>query len=114
MAGKHVVFGKVVKGFETIVAISKMPVDDKDRPLSLITIQHCGELERKGASDRILPAIRRSASRRTSLLAIVDPADTRDALSHSCQARPSPLSLRLLLPLALRLALPLPLALALP
>ncbi|KPV73088.1 uncharacterized protein RHOBADRAFT_17434 [Rhodotorula graminis WP1] len=51
LAGKHVVFGKVVKGYETIVAISKMPVDDKDRPVSLITISHCGELERKsGAS----------------------------------------------------------------
>lgn len=55
LAGKHVVFGKVVKGFETIVAISKMPVDDKDRPLSLITISHCGELERKaGASSLFL------------------------------------------------------------
>lgn len=72
LKGKHVVLGRVVKGavlttsfqlaggsscetdrslfrtgFETIVAISKMPVDAKDRPLELITIQHCGELERK-------------------------------------------------------------------
>ncbi|KWU45252.1 hypothetical protein RHOSPDRAFT_16664, partial [Rhodotorula sp. JG-1b] len=44
LKGKHVVLGRVVKGFETIVAISKMPVDAKDRPLELITIQHCGEL----------------------------------------------------------------------
>ncbi|GAA5943645.1 uncharacterized protein JCM15063_002995 [Sporobolomyces koalae] len=45
--GKHVVFGKVVKGFEVIVAMSKLPVDPKDRPLQLVTISHCGELERK-------------------------------------------------------------------
>ncbi|GAA5876204.1 hypothetical protein JCM3774_002325 [Rhodotorula dairenensis] len=50
LKGKHVVLGRVVKGFETIVAISKMPVDAKDRPLELITIQHCGELERKAAA----------------------------------------------------------------
>ncbi|GAA5902237.1 uncharacterized protein JCM6883_001341 [Sporobolomyces salmoneus] len=45
--GKHVVFGKVVKGFEVIQAMSKLPVDAKDRPLQLVTISHCGELERK-------------------------------------------------------------------
>lgn len=39
-------------GFETIVAISKMSVDAKDRPLELITIQHCGELERKVGEPR--------------------------------------------------------------
>lgn len=50
LKGKHVVLGRVVKGFETIVAISKMPVDAKDRPLELITIQHCGELERKAGT----------------------------------------------------------------
>ncbi|GAA5982837.1 hypothetical protein JCM10908_006805 [Rhodotorula pacifica] len=50
LKGKHVVLGRVVKGFETIVAISKMAVDAKDRPIELITIQHCGELERKAAA----------------------------------------------------------------
>ena len=27
--------------------MSKLPVDAKDRPLQLVTISHCGELERK-------------------------------------------------------------------
>ncbi|GAA5846210.1 hypothetical protein JCM5353_007046 [Sporobolomyces roseus] len=45
--GKHVVFGKVIKGFEVIQAMSKLPVDAKDRPLQLVTISHCGELQRK-------------------------------------------------------------------
>ncbi|BGP28003.1 peptidyl-prolyl cis-trans isomerase, cyclophilin-type [Rhodotorula toruloides] len=48
--GKHVVFGKVVKGYEIIVAMSKMPVDAKDHPTQLVTISHCGELERRVAA----------------------------------------------------------------
>jgi len=34
-------------GFEVIQAMSKLPVDAKDRPLQLVTISHCGELQRK-------------------------------------------------------------------
>lgn len=45
--GKHVVFGKVVKGYEIITAVSKLPVDAKDVPISLVTISNCGELERR-------------------------------------------------------------------
>ncbi|GAA5949624.1 hypothetical protein JCM21900_002475 [Sporobolomyces salmonicolor] len=45
--GKQVVFGRVVKGYEVMVAMSKLPVDSKDHPLQLVTISHCGELERK-------------------------------------------------------------------
>lgn len=52
--GKHVVFGKVVKGVEIIEGISKIAVDEQDVPLSLVTITNCGELElRKG--ERHLP-----------------------------------------------------------
>ncbi|KAG8880979.1 hypothetical protein FRB97_000303 [Tulasnella sp. 331] len=43
--GKHVVFGRVVFGYETILRISQVPVDEKDRPLKPITVTHCGELE---------------------------------------------------------------------
>ncbi|GAA6041428.1 hypothetical protein JCM8097_005246 [Rhodosporidiobolus ruineniae] len=50
LKGKHVVFGRVVKGYETIVALSKLPTDAKDHPLQLVTISHCGELERKSAA----------------------------------------------------------------
>ncbi|KAK4054040.1 Peptidyl-prolyl cis-trans isomerase [Microbotryomycetes sp. JL221] len=47
LKGKHVVFGRVVKGFEIVEAMSKLGVDAKDHPLQLITISHCGELERR-------------------------------------------------------------------
>lgn len=47
--GKHVVFGKVVKGYEIIEGLSKLPVNEKDFPLQQVLISNCGELElRKG------------------------------------------------------------------
>lgn len=47
--GKHVVLGRVVKGYDIIEGISKLPVNEKDHPTQLVTISHCGELEmRKG------------------------------------------------------------------
>ncbi|TYJ51642.1 hypothetical protein B9479_007776 [Cryptococcus floricola] len=45
LTGKHVVFGRVVFGMEHIDAIGDLPTDDRDRPLSPVTIIHCGELE---------------------------------------------------------------------
>ncbi|KDQ13468.1 hypothetical protein BOTBODRAFT_111338 [Botryobasidium botryosum FD-172 SS1] len=45
--GKHVTFGRVVYGYETIVKISELPVDAKDKPLQPVIISHCGELELK-------------------------------------------------------------------
>ncbi|ODN79058.1 hypothetical protein L198_07937 [Cryptococcus wingfieldii CBS 7118] len=45
LTGKHVVFGRVVFGMEHIDAIGNLPTDDRDRPLSPVTIIHCGELE---------------------------------------------------------------------
>ncbi|BGP11793.1 hypothetical protein JCM10049v2_007713 [Rhodotorula toruloides] len=64
--GKHVVFGKVVKGYEIIVAMSKMPVDAKDHPTQLITISHCGELERRvAARPKTPPPASPSASSRS-------------------------------------------------
>ncbi|BGP52081.1 hypothetical protein JCM10450v2_008052 [Rhodotorula kratochvilovae] len=65
LAGKHVVFGKVVKGYEIIVAISKLPVDEKDRPISLVTVSHCGELERKSAAKPAPPPSPSIASSRS-------------------------------------------------
>ncbi|KIR25947.1 peptidyl-prolyl isomerase G (cyclophilin G) [Cryptococcus deuterogattii LA55] len=45
LTGKHVVFGRVVFGMEHIDTIGQLPTDDRDRPLSPVTIIHCGELE---------------------------------------------------------------------
>jgi len=42
--GKHVVFGRVVSGFDVILQISEMQVDEKARPLVPVVIEHCGEL----------------------------------------------------------------------
>jgi len=44
--GKHVVFGKVIRGYEEVVKkLAEVAVDEKDRPLSPIVISGCGELE---------------------------------------------------------------------
>lgn len=45
--GKHVVFGRVVTGFEVVQAIENTPVDDDDRPIGIAMIAQCGELELK-------------------------------------------------------------------
>ncbi|GAA6059689.1 hypothetical protein JCM10212_000076 [Sporobolomyces blumeae] len=83
--GKHVVFGKVVKGYEIIQAMSKLPTDPKDRPLQLVTISHCGELERKvKAVPRRAPsptpssASGRSRSRSRSVSRSRSPSPARD------------------------------------
>lgn len=43
--GKHVVFGRVIKGYEDVVQkIAQVPVDEKDRPTKPVVIANCGEL----------------------------------------------------------------------
>ncbi|KAG5645565.1 hypothetical protein DXG03_005841 [Asterophora parasitica] len=42
---KHVVFGRVIRGYEVVEKIVGLPVDAKDRPLSPVVISNCGELE---------------------------------------------------------------------
>ncbi|KZS99925.1 uncharacterized protein LAESUDRAFT_667335 [Laetiporus sulphureus 93-53] len=43
--GKHVVFGRVIRGYkEVIEKIAEVPVDEKDRPKVSVTIDNCGEL----------------------------------------------------------------------
>ncbi|KAG2750540.1 hypothetical protein P692DRAFT_20730181 [Suillus brevipes Sb2] len=46
--GKHVVFGRVIRGYDEVVKkLAAVPVDDKDRPQHPIVIVNCGELELK-------------------------------------------------------------------
>lgn len=48
--GKHVVFGRVLKGYEDVVKkLAEVPVDEKYRPKLPIVIVKCGELELRGA-----------------------------------------------------------------
>ncbi|KAG8840727.1 hypothetical protein FRC20_005445 [Serendipita sp. 405] len=46
--GKHVVFGKVVRGMEVVKAIEDIQTDAKDNPLKKVEVVGCGELEFKG------------------------------------------------------------------
>jgi len=44
--GKHVVFGRVVKGYDDVIKqLANIPVDEKHRPTTPIVISNCGELE---------------------------------------------------------------------
>ena len=38
------VFGRVVAGEEVVAAVEELPVDNKHRPLSCVTIARCGQL----------------------------------------------------------------------
>ncbi|KAF9818798.1 hypothetical protein IEO21_02578 [Rhodonia placenta] len=43
--GKHVVFGRVIRGYHEVVEkITDVPVDEKDRPQVPVIIHNCGEL----------------------------------------------------------------------
>ncbi|RUP50344.1 cyclophilin-like domain-containing protein [Jimgerdemannia flammicorona] len=43
--GKHVVFGRVVTGYEVVETVENQVVDERDRPLNTVMIANCGELE---------------------------------------------------------------------
>jgi len=44
--GKHVVFGKVIRGFDDVVRkIAQASTDEKDRPVVPVIVYNCGELE---------------------------------------------------------------------
>ncbi|KIY68839.1 hypothetical protein CYLTODRAFT_249295 [Cylindrobasidium torrendii FP15055 ss-10] len=44
--GKHVVFGRVIRGYEQVIErIANVETDEKDRPRVPVTISGCGELE---------------------------------------------------------------------
>ncbi|TFK47759.1 hypothetical protein OE88DRAFT_739982 [Heliocybe sulcata] len=46
--GKHVVFGRVLRGYEEVVKkIAEFPVDEKDRPRVPVVVSNCGELQLK-------------------------------------------------------------------
>ncbi|KAI0723686.1 cyclophilin-like domain-containing protein [Fomitopsis betulina] len=42
--GKHVVFGRVIRGYDVVQKIAEAPTDVKDRPTIPVTIVNCGEL----------------------------------------------------------------------
>ncbi|KZT65872.1 hypothetical protein DAEQUDRAFT_675998 [Daedalea quercina L-15889] len=42
--GKHVVFGRVIRGYDIVQRIAEVATDAKDRPTAPIAIANCGEL----------------------------------------------------------------------
>lgn len=42
--GKHVVFGRVIRGYDVFQKIAEVPTDEKDRPAVPVVIANCGEL----------------------------------------------------------------------
>ncbi|TDL25478.1 hypothetical protein BD410DRAFT_717372 [Rickenella mellea] len=54
--GKHVVFGRVIRGFEDVIPkITQVSTDEKDRPSIPIVITNCGELELRRAPTKSVP-----------------------------------------------------------
>jgi peptidyl-prolyl isomerase G (cyclophilin G) len=46
LTGKHVVLGRVIRGFDEVVQrIAQVDTDEKDRPTTPIIVMNCGELE---------------------------------------------------------------------
>ncbi|KAI8056884.1 cyclophilin-like domain-containing protein [Syncephalis plumigaleata] len=53
---KHVVFGRVVRGFDEVVTVvENTPVDDNDRPKGIVMIANCGELELRMPPGKLAP-----------------------------------------------------------
>lgn len=42
--GKHVVFGKVVEGFDVVDALNKVELSHGDKPADPVTVTECGEM----------------------------------------------------------------------
>jgi peptidyl-prolyl isomerase G (cyclophilin G) len=59
--GKHVVFGRVVSGLDTIIKIERQEVDSKSRPLKQVIIKDCGQLSNE--PPRLSPESLRTATR---------------------------------------------------
>ncbi|KAJ4479938.1 cyclophilin-like domain-containing protein [Lentinula aciculospora] len=71
--GKHVVFGRVLRGYDEVIKrIAEVPVDEKDRPSSPVVIHNCGELElkkppvKRASSESDQEEVKPSKSRRRS------------------------------------------------
>lgn len=47
---KHVVFGRIEKGYDICERIERIPVNSDDRPVKRVIISNCGELKPATAS----------------------------------------------------------------
>ncbi|KAJ1983070.1 hypothetical protein H4R34_001492 [Dimargaris verticillata] len=60
---KHVVFGRVIHGYDIIEQLETVAVDDKDRPTGIVMIAHCGELELRLPPNAVLAGQAHKSSR---------------------------------------------------
>lgn len=78
--GKHVVFGRVISGLDTILKIEKQEVDSKSRPVKKVIIKDCGQLT---ADESPPPPLRADANEPQTTV------DKRSSRSPSPRDRPS-------------------------
>jgi len=81
--GKHVVFGKVIKGYDVFQKIADVTVDDKDRPTVPVVISYCGELELRKKPQEETHTPRASAKESASNDAADDSGSEVDDRRHS-------------------------------
>ncbi|KAI0353800.1 hypothetical protein OH77DRAFT_1427114 [Trametes cingulata] len=59
--GKHVVFGRVIRGFDVVERIAEVPTDEKDRPRAPVVIANCGELMLRAQAQQKKPEAREAS-----------------------------------------------------
>ena len=52
---KHVVFGRIEKGYDICERIEKIPVNSDDRPVKRVIIANCGEIKSASAPTAAVP-----------------------------------------------------------
>ncbi|KXN84557.1 Peptidyl-prolyl cis-trans isomerase cyp11 [Leucoagaricus sp. SymC.cos] len=88
LTGKHVVFGRVIRGFEDVVErLADVPVDEKDRPTKPIVVANCGELElkKRRGSDAVPSNARKSKKSRSHRDRTPGNRNKREKRGHSEQ-----------------------------
>ncbi|KAJ3371860.1 hypothetical protein GGF31_002519 [Allomyces arbusculus] len=81
--GKHVVFGRVVKGIEVVQQVEAVDVDDNDRPVQDVRIVHCGELEMVRRSDAKKSGKSSKSSKRSRRRSSTDSSSSASSASSS-------------------------------
>ncbi|KAI0313178.1 cyclophilin-like domain-containing protein [Amylostereum chailletii] len=97
--GRHVVFGKVIRGYDVVQKLAEVPAGEKDRPTLPITIVNCGELELRKpptapAADRRgrSASVSRSRSRSRARSISRDRSEERHKRHHSRNRSRTPAS----------------------
>jgi len=79
--GKHVVFGRVVKGFEVVQILENERTDKNDRPFAKVVVSNCGELVKRTATHKPMADDSTAESRKSPLFSSPD-TQTRGEKRH--------------------------------